>query len=58
MFSSIKETNRLISKGMCVLLFDLFNGCSLVKKLISSQAFTIKTEVLKTCWESKCEEMH
>ena len=53
MFSSIKETNRLISKGMCFLLFDLFNGCSLVKKLISSQAFTIKTEVLKTCRESK-----
>ena len=22
-FSSIKETNRLISKGMCVLLFDV-----------------------------------
>ena len=31
-FSSIKETNWLISKGMCVLLFDVFNGCSLVKK--------------------------
>ena len=30
-FSSIKETNRLISKGMCVFLFDVFNGCSLVQ---------------------------
>ena len=33
-FSSIKETNWLISKGMCVLLFDVFNGCSLVKNKI------------------------
>ena len=31
-FSSIKETNWFISKGMCVLLFDVFDGCSLVKK--------------------------
>ena len=23
----IKEINRLISKGMYVLLFDVFNGC-------------------------------
>ena len=30
--NSIKETNWLISKGMCVLLFDVFNGYSLVKK--------------------------
>ena len=29
-FSSIKEKNGLISKGMCVLLFDVFNRCSLV----------------------------
>ena len=29
--SSIKETNCL-SKGMCALLFDAFNRCSLVKK--------------------------
>ena len=28
-FSSIKETNWLISKGMCVFLFDVFNRCSL-----------------------------
>ena len=32
MFSSIKETSWLISKGMCVLLFDVFNGCYLIKK--------------------------
>ena len=31
-FSLIKETNWLIGKGICVLLFDDFNGCSLVKK--------------------------
>ena len=31
-FSSIKETNWFVSEGMCVLLFDVFNGCSLVKK--------------------------
>ena len=30
--SSIKETNWLISKGMHVSLFDVFNGCSLAKK--------------------------
>ena len=28
---SIKETNRLLNKGMRVLLFDVFNGCSLVQ---------------------------
>ena len=35
-FSSIKEINRLMSKGMCVVLFDVFNGCSLVqlKKIV------------------------
>ena len=33
-FSSIKETNWLVSKGMCVLLFDVFNGSSVVKKYI------------------------
>ena len=29
--SSIKEINRLISKGMCVPLFDVFNEYSLVQ---------------------------
>ena len=33
MSSLIKEINRLISKGigMHVILFDIFNGCSLVQ---------------------------
>ena len=31
MSSLIKEINRLISKGIYVLLFDVFNGCSLVQ---------------------------
>ena len=30
-FSSSKETDRLMKKGMCVLLFDVFNACSLVQ---------------------------
>ena len=30
-FSSIKEKTRLISNETCVLLLDVFNGCSLVK---------------------------
>ena len=30
-FGSIEATNKLINKGMCVLLFDVFNGCSLVQ---------------------------
>ena len=38
MSSLIKEINRLISKGIYVLLFDVFHGCSLVqlKKLIGA----------------------
>ena len=32
-----KETNWLISKGMCALLFDVFNGGSLVKKWIGKR---------------------
>ena len=37
-FSSIKEINRLISKGMSLLLFSVFNENSLVqiKKYIGS----------------------
>ena len=27
MSSLVKEINRLIGKGMCVLLFDVFNEC-------------------------------
>ena len=32
--TNTQETNWSISKGMCVLFFDVFNGCSLVKKQI------------------------
>ena len=41
-FSSIKETNWLINKGMCVFLFDVFKHLLLRK-----------TGVLKTCRKSK-----
>ena len=44
---SIKETNWLINKGMCVLLFDVFKHLLLRK-----------TDVLKTCQKRKFEEMH
>ena len=46
---------------MCVLLFDVFNGCSLVKKSIGKEMSTIYTEKNwrseKTCWKSKFFEM-
>ena len=32
MVSYIKETNSLISRGMCALIFGAYKGCSLVKK--------------------------
>ena len=31
LFSLIKKINRLISKGMCIILFDVFNRCYLVQ---------------------------
>ena len=37
---------------MCVLLFDVFNGCSLVKKQIGKRLLR-KTDVLKTYGKSK-----
>ena len=40
MFSSIKETIWLINKGICVLLFDVFQHLQLKK-----------TDVLKACWK-------
>ena len=53
----IKETNWLICKGMRALLFDVFNGCSLVKKLMGQRnlehLLTRKSGVLKTCRRSK-----
>ena len=47
MSSLIKEINRLISKGIYVLLFDIFDGF-------------VKTDVLKTSIlsERKFEDMH
>ena len=45
--SLIKETNWLINKGMCVLLFDVLKHLQLRK-----------TDVLKTCRKKKIEEMH
>ena len=47
MFSLIKEINRLISKGMYALSFDIFNAL-------------LKTDVLKTSIlsERKFENMH
>ena len=35
LFSSIKEINRLLSKGIYVLLFDVFNRCYLVQLKIN-----------------------
>ena len=40
-FIPIKETNWLISKVMCVILFDVFNGSSLVKKLVGKEMSNI-----------------
>ena len=31
----------MVSKGMCVLLFDAFNGCSLVKKYLGKRTWII-----------------
>ena len=48
-FSSIKERNWLISKGMCVLLFEVFNLEKLTfSKLVGKVNFS----------ERKLEEMH
>ena len=52
MSSLIKDINWLISKGMCVLLFDVFIGCSLVqlgkKNRYVKHLLLGKTDVLKT----------
>ena len=64
--SSIKEANWLISKGMCVLLFNVF-GCSLIKKWIGKGMSNIyyweKLKFSKLVGqvkfsERKFEEMH
>ena len=63
MSSLIKDINRLISKGIYVLLIDIFNGCSLVLiKEINRYVkhFLLrKTDILKTSVfsERKFEEM-
>ena len=56
----------LVCKGMCVLLFDVFNGCSLVKKWISKGMPNIYYEKKRmfsklgkvNFSERKFEEMH
>ena len=64
MSSLIKEISRLISKGMYVLLFDIFNGCSCssikeinwyVRHLLLRKTDILKTSILS---ERKFEEMH
>ena len=66
-FSSIKEANCLISKGMCVLLFDVLIGCPIVKKYIGEgmsniyhwEKMTSSKLVGKVNFsERKFEEMH
>ena len=44
--SLIKEINRLISKGMYVLSFDIFNRCSLVQNRDVKHLLLKKTDVL------------
>ena len=47
---SIKERNRIISKGMCVLLFDVFNGCSRsikeINRIMSNEKYVFLFDVL------------
>ena len=46
----LKKKNRLISTGICILLFDVFNRCSLIqlrkkiKKLSNVKRQTFTTE--------------
>ena len=63
----MNETNWIINKEMCVLLFDVFNGCSLVKKEIGKgmsniyywEKLTFSKLVGKVNFsERKFEEMH
>ena len=61
--SLFKEINRLIRKGMYILLFDIFNWCSLfssIKERFVKHLLLRKTDVLKTSIlsERKFEEMH
>ena len=54
--TSIKETNRLISKEMCVLLFDAFNEFSFKpsKHLLLRKSDVFETSIFS---ERKFEEM-
>ena len=51
-FSSIKETNWLINKGMCVVLFDVF------KHLLLRKTGALKTCLKRNFLEQKFDEMH
>ena len=55
--TSIKEINTLISKEMCVLLFDSFSGFSFkdFKHLKSRKTDVFKASIFS---EKKFEEMH
>ena len=60
MSNLIKEINRLISKEIYVLLFDVFNGCLVqinryVKHLLLRKTDVLKTSILS---ERKFEDMH
>ena len=64
-FSLIQETNWLVNKGMCVLLFDVFNECSLVKvgkgmlNIYYWEKLTSSKHVGKVIFsETKFEELH
>ena len=47
MSSLIKEKNRLISKGIYVLLFDIFNGCLGPVKIAPQKLFLRKLPPMK-----------
>ena len=51
----IKNVNRFLSKGVCVLLFDIFNECSLVqlKKQIGWHGKECPTFTIKKNWYSE-----
>ena len=51
-FSSIKEANWLINKGMCVILFDVFKHLPLKKLTFSKLVDKVNFS------ERKFEEMH
>ena len=50
---SIKERNRITSKGMCVLLFDVSNGCSSsikeINRIIRREIYVLLFDVFNGC---------